>query len=60
MKITVKQVVVDGDWLYQARCDEFPYLVEYAETYEEAEALIWDAIDVTIEYLDERWEDDSK
>jgi predicted RNase H-like HicB family nuclease len=55
MKITIKQVMIDGEHLYEAKCDEFPYLVEYADTYEEAESLIWDAIDVTMEYLDERW-----
>lgn len=60
MKITIKPVIVDGERLYEAKCDEFPHLAEYADTYEEAESLIWDAIDVTMEYLDERWEDDSK
>jgi predicted RNase H-like HicB family nuclease len=59
MKITIQQVVIDGERLYEAKCDEFPYLAEYADTYEEAESLIWDAIDVTMEYLDERWEEEN-
>jgi predicted RNase H-like HicB family nuclease len=54
MKIKITPVSIEGDRLYEATCDEFPYLVEYADTYEEAESLIWDAVDVTIAYLEER------
>ncbi len=50
MKITINQVMIDGERLYEANCGTFPYLTEYADTYEEAESLIWDAIEVTMEY----------
>jgi predicted RNase H-like HicB family nuclease len=50
MKITIKQVMIDGERLYEANCNRFPYLTEYADTYEEAESLIRDAIEVTMEY----------
>jgi predicted RNase H-like HicB family nuclease len=53
MKVIIKPVVVDNEHLYEATCDIFPDLVEYADTYEEAESLIWDAIDVTRAYLEE-------
>ena len=54
MKIKITPVIIEGDRLYEATCDVFPDLVEYADTYEEAESLIWDAVDITIAYLEER------
>jgi predicted RNase H-like HicB family nuclease len=57
MNIRITRMLVDGELLYEATCEDFPDLYEYGETYEEAEALMWDAIDVTMEYLQEGYEE---
>jgi predicted RNase H-like HicB family nuclease len=52
--IEISQANFDGEQLYQATVKEFPDIAEYAETYEEAHALILDAIATTEEILAER------
>jgi len=56
VKITTKQVVIDGKLWYEASCNDFPYLKEYADTEEEAEELLWEAIGEAMSYLDSWYE----
>jgi predicted RNase H-like HicB family nuclease len=43
--VVVRRVVLEGEAVYEARVKEFPDLTEYADSAEEAYALVIDAIE---------------
>ena len=46
--ISVRKGIFDGEECFEARVREFPDLVEYADSSDEAYALVVDAIETTI------------
>ena len=49
--VTIRRDTFEGETLFQARVREFPDLVTYGDSFEEAHALMIDAIETTAEAL---------
>ena len=41
----------EGEWCYQASCQEFPDLFDYADSYEEVLELITESLEITVDQL---------
>jgi predicted HicB family RNase H-like nuclease len=52
--ISVRKGIFDGEECFEARVREFPDLVEYADSSDEAYALVVDAIETTIAIFQEK------
>jgi predicted RNase H-like HicB family nuclease len=52
--INIRRGEFDGEILFEARVKEFPDLIEYAESYEDAYALAMDAIETTATIVSEK------
>ncbi len=51
--VSIRRDVFDGEMLFEARVREFPYLHEYAKSWEEAYELVIDAIETLAPMLEE-------
>lgn len=51
--ITIRRAEFDGKTLYEAKVKELPDVAEYAESYEEAYALVLDSIETTAQVFAE-------
>lgn len=51
--VTIRRGAFEGEALFEARVREFPDLTEYAETHEEAYALVIDAIETLAAALEQ-------
>ena len=52
--VSIRRDVFDGEVLFEARVREFPYLHEYAKTWEDAYELVIDAIETLAPMLEEQ------
>ena len=52
--IEVRRRVMDGETMFEARVRELPDLAEYADTFDEAYALVVDAVETTARLFAER------
>ena len=52
--ITIRQIEVDGQELFEARVRELPDVVDFGETWEEAYELVVDTIETTAEAMVEQ------
>lgn len=52
--ITIRQIEVDGQQLFEARVRELPDVVDFGDTWEEAYELAVDTIETTAEIMAER------
>ena len=55
--ISVQQGEFDGEICFEARVKEFPNIIEYADSFEEAYELAIDSIDTTLEIFAEKGRD---